>query len=148
MEIDSGFKKKTLHAHTFFGLFKGRRRTGASGKKEGNCAYTGSKYRSTLYVLRTNAPTGRVDRNWTKSGGKASWPGFLLVGELAQVPHYIRRRGRLRVAISTVSDPSGSGRVDMLTSPVAAARAVATGAWAKSKHIYLIRASVETTAEQ
>ena len=29
----------------------------------------------------------------------------------------------------------GSGRVDMLTSPVAAARAaVATGAWVKSKH--------------
>ena len=34
-----------------------------------------------------------------------------------------------------MSDPSGSGRVDMLTSPVAAARAVvATGAWVKSKH--------------
>ena len=39
------------------------------------------------------------------------------------------------MAISTVPDPSGSGRVDMLTSPVAAARAVvATGAWVKSKH--------------
>ena len=36
------------------------------------------------------------------------------------------------MAISTVPDPSGSGRVDMLTSPVAAARAaVATGAWVK-----------------
>ena len=45
------------------------------------------------------------------------------------------------MAISTVSDPSGSGRVDMLTSPVAAARAaVVTGAWVKSKHdMYLIR---------
>ena len=42
------------------------------------------------------------------------------------------------MAISTVSDPSGSGRVDMLTSPVAAARAVvATGAWAKSEHMYV-----------
>ena len=42
------------------------------------------------------------------------------------------------------SDPSGSGRVDMLTGPVAAARAVvATGAWVKSKHdMYLIRGSV------
>ena len=41
----------------------------------------------------------------------------------------------LRAAISTVPDPSESGRVDMLTSPVAAARAVtATGAWVKSKH--------------
>ena len=41
--------------------------------------------------------------------------------------------------------PSGSGRVDMLTSPVAAARAdVATGAWIKSKQdMYLIRGSVE-----
>ena len=50
----------------------------------------------------------------------------------------------LRVAISTVSDPSGSGQVDMLTSPVAAARAVvATGAWVKSKHdMSLIRGSV------
>ena len=50
----------------------------------------------------------------------------------------------IRVAISTVSDPSGSGRVDMLTGSVAAARAVvATGAWAKSKHdMYLIRGSV------
>ena len=33
---------------------------------------------------RTNAPTGRVDRNWTKSGGEAPWPRFLLVGELAR----------------------------------------------------------------
>ena len=50
----------------------------------------------------------------------------------------------LRVVISTVSDPSGSGRVDMLTGPVAAARAVvATGAWAKSEHdMSLIRGSV------
>ena len=47
------------------------------------------------------------------------------------------------MAISTVPDPSGSGRVDMLTSPVAAARAaVATGVWVKSKHMYLIRGSV------
>ena len=95
-------------------------------------------------TIGTNASTGRVDRNWTKSGGKAPQPGFLLVGELAQVPHYpetraSRRRGHLRVAISTVPDPSGSGRVDMLTSPVAARRAaVATGAWVKSKHMYLI----------
>ena len=49
--------------------------------------------------------------------------------------------------ISTVSDPSGSGQVDMLTSPVAAARAaVATGAWVKSKHKYLIRGSVGAQA--
>ena len=58
--------------------------------------------------------------------------------------HTTRIRGHLRVAISTVPDPSGSGRVDMLTSPLAAARAaVATGAWVKSKHdMYLIRGSV------
>ena len=45
---------------------------------------------------------------------------------------------------ASMPDPSGSGRVDMLTSPVAAARAaVATGAWVKSKHeMYLIRGSV------
>ena len=58
--------------------------------------------------------------------------------------HTTQRRGHLRVAISTVPDPSGSGRVDLLTSPVAAARAaVATGAWVKSKHgMYLIRGRV------
>ena len=52
------------------------------------------------------------------------------------------------MAISTVSDPSGSGRVDMLTGPVAAARAAAaTGAWVKSKHdMYLIRGSVGAQA--
>ena len=43
-------------------------------------------------TTRTNAPTGRVDRNRTKSGGKAPWPGFVLVGELAQVPHYPETR--------------------------------------------------------
>ena len=33
------------------------------------------------------------------------------------------------------ANPSGSGQVDMLAGPVAAARAVvATGAWVKSKH--------------
>ena len=35
--------------------------------------------------------------------------------------HTTRRRGRLRVAISTAPDLSGSDRVDMLTRPVAAA---------------------------
>ena len=55
--------------------------------------------------------------------------------------HYLETRA----SISTVPDPSGSGRVDMLMSPAAAARAaVATGAWVKSKHdpTYLIRGSV------
>ena len=55
--------------------------------------------------------------------------------------NHIHSYSYLRVAISTVSDPSGSGRVDMLTGPVAAARAVVpTGAWVKSKYdMYLIR---------
>ena len=49
--------------------------------------------------------------------------------------HTTRTRGPLRVTTSTLRDPSGSGRVDTLTSPVAAARAaVATGAWVESKH--------------
>ena len=48
------------------------------------------------------------------------------------------------MAISTVPDPPGSGRVDMLTSPVGSTlAAVATGAWVKWKHdMYLIRGSV------
>ena len=42
------------------------------------------------------------------------------------------------------SSCTSTGRVDMLTSPVAAARAaVATGTWVKSKHdMYLMRGSV------
>ena len=66
------------------------------------------------------------------------------MGEIAQVPHYPGMRTSPGGFISTVSDPSGSGRVDMLMGPVAAARpAVATGAWVKSKHdMYLIRTSV------
>ena len=49
--------------------------------------------------------------------------------------HTTRTRGPLRVTTSTLRDPSGSGRADTLTSPVAAARAaVATGAWVESKH--------------
>ena len=83
---------------------------------------------------------GRVDRNWTKSGGKAPKPGFLLALVSSCKFHTTRRRGHLRVAISTVPDPLGSDRVDMLPSPVAATRAaVATGAWVKSKHdMYLV----------
>ena len=52
------------------------------------------------------------------------------------------------MAISTVPDPPGSGRVNMLTGPVAASRAaVATGAWVKSKRdMYLIRGSVGAKA--
>ena len=37
--------------------------------------------------MSLDAPTGRGDRNWTKSGGKAPYPCFLLVGELSGVPH-------------------------------------------------------------
>ena len=71
--------------------------------------------------------------------GRLHGLGFLFVGELDQVPHYPETRTS-PVGISTVPDPSASGRVDMLTSPVAAARAaVATEAWVISKHdMYLI----------
>ena len=40
----------------------------------------------------TISSTGRVDRNWTESGGKAPQPGLLLVGELVQVLHYPETR--------------------------------------------------------
>ena len=43
------------------------------------------------------------------------------MGELAQVPHYPETRASPGGYL--LPDPSGSGRVDMLTSPVAAARA-------------------------
>ena len=71
----------------------------------------------------------------------------MVLALLLQLPPFrnylTRRRGHLWVAISTVADPSGSGRVDMLTGPVALARAVvATGAWVISKHMYLMRGSV------
>ena len=47
-----------------------------------------------------------------------------------------------RASRSRCSIPGISGRVDMLTSPVPAARAaVETGAWVESKHMYLIHGS-------
>ena len=77
----------------------------------------------------TNAPTGRVDRNWTESGGKAPHPEFLLEWLSSRKSHINRRRGHLRVAISATPDPSGSGGVSTPTRPVATAwAAVATGA--------------------
>ena len=46
---------------------------------------------------------------------------------------------RSRASRSRCSIPGISGRVDMITSPVPAARAaVATGGWVESKHMYLI----------
>ena len=85
---------------------------------------------------RTYAPTGRVGRNWTES--KTPSPGFMLVGELAQVPHYPETRTSLGGCLFTAPDLSGSGRVDRFTRPVAAARAaVATGAYGSiyAKHV-------------
>ena len=82
------------------------------------------------FKLRTNAPTGRVDRNWTESGGKAPSPGFLIVGELVHVSHYPETRAAPGGYLHRAPDLSGSGRVDMFTRPVAAARAaVSTEAW-------------------
>ena len=73
---------------------------------------------------KTNAPTGRVDRNWTESGGNAPYNGFLSVGELAQVSHY----PETRTSPGGYLHRTGSGQVDMLTCSIAAARAaVATG---------------------
>ena len=47
------------------------------------------KHFCSFYFSRTNARMGRVDRNWTKSGERLfSHAGGLLVGELAQAPHY------------------------------------------------------------
>ena len=67
----------------------------------------------------------RSERAHANGGGRG-------VSEMVDGAHAFHDRAlRLRrpLAISTVPDPSGSGRVDMLTSPVAAARAaVATGA--------------------
>ena len=85
----------------------------------------------TLRSMSTSAPTGRVERNWTESGGKAPQPGFLLVGELAQVPHYPTLPGDegvpgwLSPPRLIFRDQVGS---TMITRQVATARAaVATG---------------------
>ena len=64
-------------------------------------------YRNMEAWKHGNAPT-TVDKRQIKKACKS---------------HTSRRRGRLREAISTAPDLSGSGRVDMLTRPVAAARA-------------------------
>ena len=66
----------------------------------------------------------------TFKSAKVGWP----ISWLHQPASRRKPAIKSRVAISTVSDPSGSGRVDMLTGPVAAARAVAAAAWVKSKH--------------
>ena len=58
---------------------------------------------------------GRVDCNWTKSGGRlfySQWPGVLLVSKLAQILHATQNDDGVRVAISTAPEPQGSGRVD------------------------------------
>ena len=72
-------------------------------------------------LSRTNARMGRVDRDWTKSGGRpfSHWPGVLLVvGELAQGPHYVvPGKMPFRVAISTEPDPQGTGPVDIHAHP-------------------------------
>ena len=98
------------------------------------------------YALLYPIGHGTQRVGWTVTGpslaGRLHSLGFWLWVS-SRKSHTTRRRGHLRVVISTVSDPSGSGRVDMLTGPVAAARAfVATGAWVESKHMYLIRGSV------
>ena len=77
-------------------------------------------------MLTTNAPTSRVDRNCTESGGKSAQPGFSLVGEFAQAPHYPETRaspGGYRIGSLGIR----SSR--MPTRPIAPARdSVATGA--------------------
>ena len=45
--------------------------------------------------LRVKVPTSRVGCNWTEPGGKAPYPGFLLVAELAKVQHYPETRASL-----------------------------------------------------
>ena len=60
------------------------------GNGNGNNSVTDSDNGNINLTLRTNALTGRVDRNWTQSGGNPE-PGFFL-GELAQVPHYPETR--------------------------------------------------------
>ena len=80
--------------------------------------------------LKTNAPTGREGRNWTKSGGKASWPRFFIEGELAQVPHYPGRDGSPGLLSPPHLPLSGVRSGQHAEGPVetAACSAVATGA--------------------
>ena len=74
---------------------------------------------------RTNARTGRADRNWTKPGGRLlfPWPGALLVGELAQVQHThtARKDETTPIPVAIISPPhpipGASGRVGILTHP-------------------------------
>ena len=86
-------------------------------------------------IPSSNARMDRVDRNWTKSGGRlfSQWLGALLVDELAQVSHYTEEW--VSVCLSPLSPPhlnprDQSGRVDILTRPyttAACAAGVVTG---------------------
>ena len=96
---------------------------------------------SRLYVSVVGSTTHRPTAIYPPAKSTSLYPSL----NFDRYPCFAACSARhLRVAISTVPDASGSGRVDMLTSPVAAARAaVATGAWVKSKHdTCLIRGSV------
>ena len=66
---------------------------------------------------KTNAPMGRVDRNWTKSGERPSPMARGFVSRWACACPTLPGMMTFRVAISTETDPQGTGRVDIHTHP-------------------------------
>ena len=94
-------------------------------------------------IKKTKGQRSTMCQKITTKYEYVNWAGHSEATAMS-VPWLAQRVPLSWLAFSTVSDPSRSGRFDMLTGPVAAARAVvATGAWVKSKHdLYLIRGSV------
>ena len=57
---------------------------------------------------------GMVDRNWTKSGGRPSPMARVFVSGWAYPSPTLPGKMTFRVAISTETDPQGTGRVDIV----------------------------------
>ena len=122
----NGFYVKTTHTVPKSTRTHARKQTYTQAK---HTCVGGATWRTTNAQQNPEKRSNGISYHTIRTSTYVLWY-WCLVTTLTAIMPSERRRGHLRVAISTVSDPSGSGRVDMLTGPVAAARAaVATGAW-------------------
>ena len=86
--------------------------------------------RVAFFIQRNTNATKKKQQNARRPAeGHLPWPGVLLVGEIAQSPT-LPGKMTFRVAISTETDPQGTGRVDIHTHPYTTA---ACAAWVVTK---------------
>ena len=89
----------------------------------------GVRIQNIISYPRTNARMGKVDRNWTKSGGRPSPMARGFVSGWACASPTLPGKMTFWVSIFTEPDPQGTGRVDIHTHPyttVACAAGVVT----------------------